>query len=216
MPLKSLDDVPGPQGVAAQWRLYWSRYRYGEMLHEISRCHGDIARLPIPGCPTVLLSHPDQIHAVLAAKAHYFRIFGQDMLRRITPWGLVATEGQVHDENRSRMMLAMRKILSRRVPAEASCACHRCLASVEDGAVVDVGRLAREVTLQVAASILYPAADDDPAAPPRSCRVRQPALPVQRLAAAVSAGGPMGGVHGRSAEDDPDGEAPTQDPRAGS
>jgi cytochrome P450 len=101
---------------------------------------------------------------VLATKAHYFRIFGQDMLRRITPWGIVALEGQVHDDSRGRMMLALRKILSRRVPDTTGRACRRRLVGLRDGDVIDVGKLARDVTLGVAASILYPSAGDDPAA----------------------------------------------------
>ena len=164
MTLRSFGDVPGARGLAAHWDLCRRRSHYGEVLEEIRATYGDVARLPHPGCSAVLLSHPDDIHAVLATKAHYFRIFGQDMLRRITPWGLVATEGQVHDDNRSRMMLAMRKILSRRVPEVAARACRRCLGGLRDGDVVDVGKMARDVTLGVAASILSPSAGDDPAA----------------------------------------------------
>jgi len=156
--LRSIGDVPGPRGFAAHWDLFRRRNRYGEVLHEVSQRYGDIVRLPHPGCTSVLLSHPDHIHAILATKAHYFRIFGQNMLRRITPWGVVATEGQVHDENRSRMMLAMRKILSRRIPGTAAMICRRCLDGLRDGDVVDVGKLSRDVTLGVAASMLYPSA----------------------------------------------------------
>ena len=114
----------------------------------------------VPGRDVVLLAHPEEIHAVLASKAHYFRIFGQDMLRRITPWGLVATEGQVHDDNRARMMLAMRKVLARRVPEAAAHTCQERLATLRDGDTLDVGSLAREVTLGVAASILSPPSDE--------------------------------------------------------
>jgi cytochrome P450 len=134
------------------------------VLGELSARHGDVVRIPHPGCRLVLLAHPDDIHAVLATKAHYFHIFGQNLLRRVTPWGLVATEGQVHDDNRSRMMLAMRKILSRRVPDAAAKACRRCLDGLRDGDVIDVRKLAQDVTLGVATSLLYPSAGDSPAA----------------------------------------------------
>lgn len=164
MPSKGRRDVPGPRGVAAQWRMFRDRYGHGDIFLEISRRHGDVAWLPYPGLTTVLLSHPDDVHAVLASKAHYFRIFGQDMLRRVTPWGLVATEGQVHDENRTRMMLAMRKILARRVPQEAARSCRLHVADMRDGDVVDVARLARGVTLGVACSILAPPDDESPRA----------------------------------------------------
>jgi cytochrome P450 len=160
--LRSMRGVPGPRSVAAHWDLYRRRYRYGEVLHELWTRYGDVVRVPFPGRDIVLLAHPDEIHAVLASKAHYFRIFGQDMLRRITPWGLVATEGQVHDENRARMMLAMRKILARCVPEMAARACRHRLAMLQDGDTIDVGSLARDVTLGVAMAILYPATDDTP------------------------------------------------------
>lgn len=163
MTLRGLEDVPGPRGPAAYWDLARRRLRYGEVLGELSTRYGDVARVPHPGCRQVLLSHPKDIQAVLATKSHYFRIFGQDMLRRITPWGLVAIEGQVHDEIRSRMMLGMRKILARRVPDAAARACRRHLDGLKDGDVIDVAALARDVTLGVAASIIAPSSDDDEA-----------------------------------------------------
>jgi len=159
--LRSFRDVPGPRGFAAHWDLFHRRYHYGEVLREIGVRYGDVARLPIAGVKTVLISHPDDIHAALASKAHYFRIFGQDVLRRLTPWGLLATEGQIHDDNRGKLMLAMRKVLTRRVPEITARACRRQLAAVRDGDVVDLHHMARSVALDVAASLLYPPADDD-------------------------------------------------------
>lgn len=62
------------------------------------------------------------------------------------------------------MMLAMRKILARRVPQEAARSCRLHLADMRDGDVVDVARLARGVTLGVACSILTPPEDESPRA----------------------------------------------------
>jgi len=161
--LRTMRDVPGPRNIAAYWDLFHRRYRYAEVLLELSARYGDIARLPFPGRDVILLSHPDAIQAVLASKASYFRIFGQDALRRITPWGLLAIEGQIHDENRAQMLLAMRKVLSRFVPTVAARECRRHLAPFRDGDVIDVRKLGQDVALGVAASILYPPIDDKPA-----------------------------------------------------
>lgn len=161
MTLRSFRDVPGPRGIAAHWDLFHRRYHYGEALREISDRYGDVARLPFVGNRTILLSHPDDIQAVIASKTQYFRIFGQDMLRRLTYWGILATEGQIHDDNRGRLMLAMRKVLARRVPEIAARACRRQLAGVRSGDIIDLDQVARDVALDVAASLLYPPDFDD-------------------------------------------------------
>lgn len=163
MTLRSFRDVPGPRDLAAHWDLFHRRYHYGEVLREVSDRYGDVARLPFIGSKTILLSHPDDIQAVIASKTQYFRIFGQDMLRRLTSWGILATEGQIHDDNRGKLMLAMRKVLSRRVPEVAARACRRQLSGMRNGDVVDLDHVARDVALDVAASLLYPPDFDDTA-----------------------------------------------------
>lgn len=112
----SLKDVPGSNRWRDHISLYRRRFGFGEVLRRLSREHGDLVRIPVPGPPKVLLSHPDDIQEVLATRPQYFRIFAQDLIRQMLPWALIATEGQIHDENRSPMLLAMRKIVSRRLP----------------------------------------------------------------------------------------------------
>ena len=153
-----LQDVPGPMGWSAHYDLFRRRLDMGVVLREISQAHGDLARIPIPGAPKVLLSHPDDIQEVLATKAAMFRLFGQDLLRRLIPWGQIAIEGQVHDDNRSQLVLAMRKILSRRIPRLSLEQCQRGLAPLRDGDMLDLYQFARDVTLAMSSAALFPQA----------------------------------------------------------
>ncbi|MFN8855484.1 MAG: hypothetical protein ACK50P_07965, partial [Planctomycetaceae bacterium] len=59
-----LQDVPGPMGWSAHYDLFRRRLDMGVVLREISQAHGDLVRIPIPGAPKVLLSHPDDIQEV--------------------------------------------------------------------------------------------------------------------------------------------------------
>lgn len=156
MSFRRLRDVPGPTGLSAQYDLYRRRFEVGEVLREISQKYGDLARVPIFGQPKVLLSHPDDIQEVLATKAASFRLFGQDLLRDLIPWGVLAIEGPIHDENRSHLVLAMRKVLSRRVPELSLRQCLRSLASLQDGQVVDLYEFTRRVSLAMSATMLFP------------------------------------------------------------
>ena len=156
MTFRRLSDVPGPTGLAAQYSLFRQRLQMGEVLREISQQHGDVARVPILGAPKVLLSHPEDIQEVLATKAAAFRLSGQNLLRKLFPWGVVATEGPVHDENRAHLVLAMRKVLSRRIPELTLRKCQQGLASFQEGQVVDLYELTRQVTLAMSAAMLFP------------------------------------------------------------
>ena len=152
----TLKDVPGSTGWRDSLDFYRRRFQFGEVLRELSGRHGDLVRLPIPGPPKVLLAHPDDIQEVLATRAQYYQIFAQDLIRQMLPWGIIATEGQIHDENRSPMLLAMRKILSRRLPELSLQKCREATAAWRDGEVVDLYRVAREITLAISASMLTP------------------------------------------------------------
>lgn len=156
MAFRRLSDVPGPMGWTAHYELFRRRLEMGEVLREISQAHGDLARVPIPGAPKVLLSHPDDIQEVLATKAAMFRLFGQDLLRRLIPWGQIAVEGQVHDDNRSHLVLAMRKILSRRIPQLSLEKCQQGIAPLRDGDVLDLYQFTRDVTLAMSSAALFP------------------------------------------------------------
>jgi len=161
MTFRRLQDVPGPAGLSAQFDLFRRRHEMGVVLREISQQHGDVARVPIGGVPKVLLSHPDDIQEVLATRAGMFRLFGQDLLRRLIPWGQIAIEGQVHDENRSHLVLAMRKILSRRIPQLSLEQCQRGVAQMRDGETLDLYRYVRDVTLAMSTAAMFPQAAAD-------------------------------------------------------
>ncbi len=152
----TLKDVPGSTRWGDHISLYRRRFGFGDVLRELSQQHGDLVRVPVPGPPKVLLSHPDDIQDVLATRPQYFRIFAQDLIRQMLPWALIATEGQIHDENRSPMLLAMRKILSRSLPELSLQTCRKTTAAWRDGEVIDLYRVAREITLEISSSILIP------------------------------------------------------------
>lgn len=161
MPLKRLNDIPGPRGLADQWSMYRRRYQMGHVLREISQTHGDIARVPVAGLPKVLVSHPDQVREVMVTSAQYFGLCGQDLLRRVVPWTLIAIEGQIHDEHRALMLLALRKILTRRLLATTILRSEQALSKLRDGDVIDLYQFARGVSLAIAASLLFPAEAGD-------------------------------------------------------
>jgi len=156
MSFRRLQDVPGPTGLRAQHDLFRRRLEMGVVLREISQTHGDLARVPIPGAPKVLLSHPEDIQEVLATRAGMFKLFGQDLLRRLIPWGQIAIEGQVHDENRSHLVLAMRKILSRRIPQLSLQVCQRGVAPLREGETLDLHHFVRDITLAMSTAALFP------------------------------------------------------------
>lgn len=141
--------------------MYRRRYQMGHVLREISQGHGDIARVPIAGMPKVLVSHPDQVREVLVSNSQYFGLCGQDLLRRVVPWSLIAIEGQIHDEHRSLMLLALRKILTRRLLATTILRSNQALSKLHDGDVIDLYQFSREVSLAIAASLLFPAEAGD-------------------------------------------------------
>lgn len=161
MSLKRLKDVPGPRSIADQWSLYRRRYQMGYALREISQANGDIARVPIAGAPKVLISHPELIREVVVANSQYFGLAGQDLLRRVVPWSLIAIEGQIHDEHRSLMLLALRKILTRRILGTTILRATQALAKLRDGDTIDLYQFSREVALAIAASLLFPAEAGD-------------------------------------------------------
>jgi len=161
MPLKRLKDIPGPRTIADQWSLYRRRYQMGHVLREISQSHGDIARIPIAGAPKVLVSHPEQVREVLVSNSQYLGLSGQDLLRRVAEWSLIAIEGQIHDEHRSLMLLSLRKILTRRILGTTIQRSNQALAQLRDGDVVDLYKFSREVSLAIAASLLFPAEAGD-------------------------------------------------------
>jgi cytochrome P450 len=156
VPYRTLNDVPGATGWAASRELFRRRFEFGEVLRELSQRHGDLVRIPVPGPPKVLLTHPDDIQEVLATKAQYYQLFAQDLIRQFVPFGIIATEGQLHDETRSPLLLSMRKILSRRLPDLSQQRCLEAVAAWRDGEVIDLYRVAREVTLAISASMLMP------------------------------------------------------------
>jgi cytochrome P450 len=153
---RCLKDVPGSTGWGARLSLYRRRFQFGEVLRELSQQHGDLVRIPVPGPPKVLLTHPDDIQEVLATRAQHYQLFAQDLIRQMLPWGVIAMEGQIHDENRSPMLLSMRKILSRRIPDLSQQKCQEAVSTWRDGEVIDLYRVAREVTLSISASLLIP------------------------------------------------------------
>lgn len=143
MAFLTLRDVPGPTGLGSHWEMFRRRLHLGDFLSELSQRHGDVARFPSLGQPGILLSHPDDIHEVLAVKGQYFGLFGQSLLGRLIPWGVLATEGVVHDENRSMMLLALRKILSRRIPELTLQRCQQHLETLPEDQTLDVYELTR-------------------------------------------------------------------------
>jgi cytochrome P450 len=156
MGLLTIRDVPGPRSLGAKWDLFRRRYEMGEAWRELSLQHGDFARLPFLGPPAVLLSHPDEVQEVLAVKAQYYRIYGQNLLGRVMPWGVLATEGQVHDENRAMLLLALRKVLSRRIPELTMLRTQQFLDSLRENETVDICSMMLSITLAISASLLFP------------------------------------------------------------
>ena len=165
MTLKRLRDIPGPRSLAHQWSMYRRRYEMGHVLREISQAHGDIARVPIAGMSKVLVTHPDHIREILVSNSQYFGLCGQDLLRRVIPWSLIAIEGQIHDEHRTLMLLALRKILTRRLLSTTLIRAREALSRLRDGDIVDLYQFSREVTLNIAASLLFPVEAVDELAP---------------------------------------------------
>lgn len=161
MSLKRLKDIPGPRSIADQWSLYRRRHQMGYVLREISQQHGDIARVPIAGAPKVLISNPEHVREVMVTNAQYFGLAGQDLLRRVVPWSLIAIEGQIHDEHRSLMLLTLRKILTRRILGATILRAGQALAKLRDGDTIDLYQFSREVALTIAASLLFPAEAGD-------------------------------------------------------
>lgn len=161
MPLKRLSDIPGPRGIADQWSMYRRRYQMGHALREISQKYGDIARVPIAGDPKVLISHPDHVREIMVSNTQYFGLSGQDLLRRVVPWSLIAIEGQLHDEHRAMMLLTLRKILTRRILTTTIQRANQALSNLRDGDVIDLYQFSREVSLNIAASLLFPAEAGD-------------------------------------------------------
>jgi cytochrome P450 len=156
MELKQFAEIPGQCGWGPQWNAYRRRLQLGEVLQEISSTYGDVARIPIAGSRKVLISHPDDIRDVLVSKSQYFGLCGQDLLRRVLPWGLIATEGQFHDEHRAVMLMTLRKVLTRRVLSAVMARSQHALSPLQDGAVLDLTQFCRSLSLSIAATLLFP------------------------------------------------------------
>ncbi len=158
MSLKAVTQIPGDTGLSELIRTHRRRLNYGDVMLEQSRKHGDIVRLPVPGVPKILLSHPDDVQDVLAAKAQYFGLFAQNLLKALFPWGLVATEGQIHDENRALMLMAMRKMQSRINVNDSLARCRQIVSAFRDGQIIDLYQVARDLTYATAVGFLFPPA----------------------------------------------------------
>jgi len=158
MSLKAVTQIPGDTRLSDYIDAHRRRLQLGDVMLEQSRKHGDIVRLPMPGGPRVLLSHPDDVQDVLAAKAQYFGLFGQNLLKVLFPWGLVATEGQIHDENRALMLMAMRKMQSRINVNDSLARCRQIMSTLRDGQVVDLYQVARDLTYATAVNFVFPPA----------------------------------------------------------
>lgn len=156
MSFKSIDQIPGNKSLGEMLRLHRRRLQFGEVMQELSRRYGDIVRLPVPGTTKILLSHPEDVQDVLAAKSQYFSLFGQNLFRDFFPWGLIATEGQIHDENRALMLMAMRKMQSRFDVHKSLARCRYVTSEFQDGQVIDLYQVARDLTFATAVDFLFP------------------------------------------------------------
>jgi cytochrome P450 len=156
MAFLTIRDVPGPRSLGSKYEMFRRRHEFGHELRELSLQHGDFARLPFFGPPNVLLSHPNEVQEVLAVKAPYYRLRGQNLLGSLVPWGVLTTEGQIHDENRALLLLALRKVLSRRIPELTMLRTQQYLDSLRENETVALYAMTRSITLAVAASLLFP------------------------------------------------------------
>ena len=133
-----------------------------EHLQRLAEQHGDIVEMPMLSQTWLILSHPDDVEALLVT--HHASLKRDDFavyLRRILGEGLLTSDGELWKRQRRLSSTAFTPKRIRSYAAAMSAVTDRGLCRVEPGRVVRLHEVMARLTMEVVAEVLFGAGITD-------------------------------------------------------
>jgi cytochrome P450 len=125
-------------------------------LQEIAETYGDIVELQLPGAPSVLISHPEDIESVLVGHAaDVARDSHSHVLERALGKGLLTSDGDLWKRQRKLSSTAFTPKRIRSYAASMAVITDRGLQRWHDGEAVNLHEEMSRLTMEVVADVLF-------------------------------------------------------------